>query len=61
MKHSDENAKNYALWQTRCDLFGSKDVSEYAQDIVDANDGLRDTRACAFRSLVAAMKRDLQR
>lgn len=26
-KPSDENSKTYALWQTRCQLFGSPDVS----------------------------------
>lgn len=61
LKHSDETAKNYALWEARCDLFGSEDVSKYAKEIVETNDGPREARASAFRSLIAAMKLDLQR
>jgi len=56
---SDENSKTFALWQTRCELFGSKDVAKYAQAIVDTNDGPRERRNEAFKNLLEAMKADL--
>lgn len=56
---SDENSKAFALWQTRCELFGSKDVARYAQAIIDTNDGPREQRNKAFKSLLQAMKADL--
>ncbi len=56
---SEERAKAYALWQTRCDLFGSAPVSKYAQLFVDTNDGPRIEREKAFRGLIEAMKADL--
>jgi hypothetical protein len=56
---SDENSKHYALWQTRCELFGSRDVAKYAQQIVDTNDAPREQRNAAFRALLDAMKADL--
>jgi hypothetical protein len=59
LKPSDETAKAYALWQTKCDLFGSTEVSRYAQEFVDTNDGPREIRATVFNNLVAAMKTDL--
>ncbi|WP_323013496.1 hypothetical protein [Devosia sp.] len=58
---SDANAKEYALWHTRCQLFGSKDVSAFAQAIVDTNDGPRSKRDDAFDGLVKAMRDDLGR
>ncbi|HJW42177.1 MAG TPA: hypothetical protein VJ476_13260 [Rhizomicrobium sp.] len=58
---SDKNAKTYALWQTRCSLFGSPTVSKYAQQMVDTNEGPRDERSDVFNRLVEAMRMDLQR
>lgn len=58
VRPSDENAKNFALWQTRCDLFGSAEVSRYARAMVATNDN-RPEREIAFRSLVDAMRIDL--
>jgi hypothetical protein len=60
VRPSDENSKNYALWQTRCELFGSTDVARYAQAIVDTNDAPREERNTAFRNLIEAMKIDLK-
>jgi hypothetical protein len=57
---SDAHAKAFALWQTRCDLFGSATVSRYAQRMVDTNDGPADARQEAFAGLVKAMKDDLR-
>ena len=58
--HSEEHAKAYALWQTRCDLFGSALVSKYAQLFVDTNDSPRIEREKAFRGLIEAMRSDLK-
>lgn len=57
---SDEHTKNYALWQTRCELFGSVDVVKFAQRIVDTNDSPREERNEAFRNLIDAVRRDLR-
>ena len=57
---SNESSKAYALWQTGCDLFGSRAVSKYAQQIVDTNDGPRKERDDAFAALVNAMRADLK-
>jgi hypothetical protein len=55
----DENSKAFALRQTHCELFGSNDVTRYAQAIVDTNDSPRDQRNEAFKNLLQAMKADL--
>ena len=57
---SDEASRAYALWQTRCDLFGSPEVARCAQRIVETNDGPRSDRNAAFRDLLAAMRADLR-
>ncbi|WP_082044154.1 hypothetical protein [Aeromonas sp. L_1B5_3] len=56
---SDAASKAYALWQTRCNLFGSEEVSLYAQRIIDTNAGPREERNEAFNCLLRAMKADL--
>lgn len=56
---SDKNSKAYALWQTRCQIFGSDEVAEFAQKIVDTNDGSKQERSKAFQGLLNAIKRDL--
>jgi hypothetical protein len=56
---SDENAKAYALWQTRCALFGSTEVMSAAQEMVDTNDAPLETRNVAFHKLLRAMRVDL--
>lgn len=61
VRPSDANAKEYALWQARCQLFGSKDVSTFAQAIVDTNEGPRSNRNDAFTGLIDAMRDDLGR
>jgi len=57
---SDENSKNYALWQTRCQLFGSLEVAQFAQAMTDTNDGPISAREGAFAGLIKAMKDDLR-
>ena len=59
VRPSEAHAKAYALWQTRCDLFGSLEVSKYAQAVVDTNEGPLAERERALRALVRAMKADL--
>ncbi|RUR25322.1 hypothetical protein [Legionella qingyii] len=56
---SDKNSKAYALWQTKCQIFGSEKVSRFSQEIVDTNDGSRDERDRAFQSLLSAIRQDL--
>jgi hypothetical protein len=56
---SDENSKAYALWQTRCALFGSTDVMMAAQEMVETNDGPSERRNAAFQKLLRAMRVDL--
>lgn len=58
---SNENSKHFALWQTRCELFGSDAVAAQAQKMVETNDGPREYRHTAFRALIDAMKTDLAR
>lgn len=58
VKPSNETSKEFALWQTRCSLFGSKDVVNFAQKIVDTNDD-RIERDKAFNGLLEAMRKDL--
>lgn len=55
---SDKNSMAFALWQTRCELFGSKDVAMYAQAMVDTNDGPGEQRNEDFKNLIQAMKAD---
>ncbi|MDD3181421.1 MAG: hypothetical protein PHD48_01235 [Alphaproteobacteria bacterium] len=57
---SDENAKAYALWQTRCKLFGSERVSKAAQNMVDTNED-RNGRFLAHGELLDAMREDLKK
>jgi hypothetical protein len=58
---SDENAKAYALWQTRCTLFGSEKVIRFAQEIVNTNgEGQREERNVAYEGLLQAMREDLE-
>lgn len=60
IRPSDENSKAFALWQTRCEVFGSSDVTKYAQLMKDTNEGPRTDRDAAFRGLIDAIKRDLK-
>lgn len=59
VRPSEESSKHFALWQTRCELFGSRDVAKHAQQMIDTNDATREQRDAAFRALPDAMKADL--
>lgn len=56
---SDASSKAYALWQTKCTIFGSDAASKYAQRIVDTNDGPKEERERAFEYLIKAIRADL--
>jgi hypothetical protein len=58
---SDKNSKNFALWQTRVNLFGTENVSKAVQGIIDTNDGPREERNLYFNELLRAMKNDLDK
>jgi hypothetical protein len=57
---SEEKSQAYALWQTKCNIFGSSEVSKYAQNMVDTNDGPPGERNKAFEALINAMRSDLK-
>lgn len=56
---SDKNSKNFALWQTRIQLFGNENVAEAVQGIIDTNGGPIDRRTEFFQNMIVEMKRDL--
>ncbi|TKI06725.1 hypothetical protein [Martelella alba] len=58
---SEENSKHFALWQTKCEIFGDPDVAKHVQELVDTNEGPREARNKAFSSLIQAMRADLRR
>lgn len=51
-------SKAYRLWQARCELFASSEVAKYARDLMDTPPKNRERH---YESLIAAMKKDLQR
>lgn len=53
------NSKNFALWQTRVQLFGSSDVQEAGQGIIDTNDGPRAELDRHFNRMIATMRKNL--
>lgn len=48
---SKETAKTFGLWQTRCTLFGSPEVSRYAQAMMDTDYTNRMERERVFYSV----------
>ncbi len=56
--HSEENAKNFARWQTRVKLFGSEKVAKHAQEIADTTPGTK-ARHSAYSNLLREMRADL--
>lgn len=56
---SDKNSKAYALWQTKCQIFGFSEISRLSQEIVETNEGPRELRNTAFESLLEAIRKDL--
>jgi len=58
IRRSDDASKEYALWQTRVDLVGSKGVRSGAQRMVDTVPGTAE-RNSAFEYLLKEMRIDL--
>jgi hypothetical protein len=56
---SDENSKLFALWQTRVEIFGSKEAAIAVQGIIDTNNGPKADRERYFHSLIQAIREDL--
>lgn len=55
---SDKSSKEYALWQTRVEMFRSSKESKYVQDIIDTNPGSQE-RNVTFNSLISSIRADL--
>lgn len=55
---SEENAKNFAYWQMRCDIVGPKAVRDSIALIVSSNDD-RIMRNMAHKNLKDAIRQDL--
>jgi hypothetical protein len=58
---SRETAKTFGLWQTRCTLFGSPEVSRHAQMMMDTDHTNQAERSRIFQELIDAMRADLHR
>lgn len=58
---SDLNSKDFALWQTRVNLFGSLQVSNAVEGIIATNDGPRSEREKFFKILIDEMRLDLSK
>ncbi|EHL32313.1 hypothetical protein [Legionella drancourtii] len=58
---SEKTAKSYALWQAKCQIFGSEKVTRFTQAIVDTNDGPKKDRETAFNLLLTAIQQDLDK
>ncbi|ONU48816.1 hypothetical protein [Burkholderia cenocepacia] len=58
---SEKNSKEFALWQTRVQLFGSSEVAAAVQGIIDTNDGPRERTDQFFNQMIEYMRRDLQK
>ena len=56
---SEDHSKDYDYWQTRCHLFGSKDVSQFALRIIDGPI-IERREDEAYRNLIEAMRVDLR-
>ncbi|NDV28622.1 hypothetical protein [Desulfovibrio sp. JC010] len=59
VKPSPEAAKNFALWQMRCELVGNEEVVKSIQEIVDTNEDYA-KRSLAHEKMKKAMRKDLK-
>jgi len=58
---SNENSKAFALWQTRIEVFGTNEVAEAVQGIVETNEpSQRRERDLFFKQLIIAIRKDLK-
>jgi hypothetical protein len=54
--------QSFALWHAKCDIFGSKDVGNAAQKMIDTNSEREkkgSLRSVAYQELLSAMRKDL--
>ncbi len=58
---SDADVKAWAHWQTRCILFGSPEVTRYAQEVADSFDKPAAEYNTGVANLIRAMRADLHR
>lgn len=61
LEPSDKNSKEFALWQTRVQLFGSEEVAIAVQGIIDTNDGPKEKRHEFFEKMIISMKNDMKK
>ena len=59
VRPTDAASKNFALWQTRVELVGSRTVCRFAGRLPETNDN-RIERDVAFKGLRDAMRSDLK-
>lgn len=58
---SNENSKAFALWQTRVEVFGTLEVAEAVQGIINTNDPIqRQERDMYFKKLIETIRKDLK-
>ena len=58
VKKTEESSKNYALWQSRVELVGSKKVVYFVNQIVQTTPGTPE-RHTAILGLISTMRKDL--
>ncbi|QHS33958.1 hypothetical protein GW535_05400 [Piscirickettsia salmonis] len=59
IRGSDKNSKAYALWQAKCQIFGSDKVVRFSQEMQETNNGPKELRDKAFQGLLNAIRQDL--
>ncbi|WP_130802919.1 hypothetical protein [Acinetobacter ihumii] len=58
---SMENSKYFALWQTRVEVFGTQEIANGVQGMVNTNEpNQRHERDIFFKQLISAIRKDLQ-
>ncbi|MFZ6846207.1 hypothetical protein [Undibacterium sp. RuTC16W] len=57
---SDKASKDFALWHIRVQLFGSENVSNAVQGMIDTNSSPKDERDHFYKKMISEMTKDLQ-
>lgn len=57
IKPSDEASKEFGYWKIRCELFGTTEVANLAQRMIDTTERTAE-REVVFRELIQAMRKD---
>lgn len=58
VEHSNESVKDFAYWQMRCELVGSKKVRIAIQKIIESNND-KNARAIAMENLKRSLREDM--